>query len=70
MVEPRESIREDVEALQEGVVLKEQLEDIEGIVALVDELADQSLKGGVLQRLGLKVLVGKARRKTSRGSSS
>ena len=51
---------------REGAVLKERLEDIEGIVALVDELADQFLKGGVLQRLGLKVLVTKARRKTSR----
>lgn len=54
---------------REGTVLKERLEDIEGIVALVDELADQFLKGGVLQRLGLKVLVAKARRKTSRGRS-
>ena len=54
---------------REGVVLKERLEDIEGIVALVDELADQFLKGGVLQRLGLKVLIAKARRKTRRGGA-
>ena len=51
---------------REGAVLKERLESIEGLVALVDELADQFLKGGVLQRLGLKVLVAKSRRRTSR----
>ncbi len=48
---------------REGAVLKERLVAIEGIVALVDELADQFLKGGVVQRLGLKLLVANARRK-------
>jgi len=51
---------------QEGAVMRERMQDIEGLVALVDELSDQFLKGGVLQQLALKVLVAKARRKKSR----
>ena len=45
--------------------MMQRLQGIEGLVALVDELSEQFLKGGVLQRLGLKLLVAKARRKAT-----
>ena len=49
----------------EAEVFLQRLQGIEGLVALVDELSEQFLKGGVLQRLGLKLLVAKARRKAT-----
>jgi len=47
----------------EAAVFLDRLQAIEGMVALVDELSEQFLKGGVLQRLGLKLLVARARRR-------
>lgn len=44
-------------------VFRERLEDIEGLVSLADSMADDFLRGGVVQKLGLKLLVARARRK-------
>jgi len=41
--------------------LKEILGEVEAIVGVVDSMAESFLKGGMVQRLGLKALVGAAR---------
>jgi DNA-binding transcriptional regulator GbsR (MarR family) len=48
---------------EEAAWLKERLGAIEGVVALIDSLAESFLKGGVIQRLALEALVGAANRR-------
>ena len=51
------------ERSREAAVLRERLAEVEGLVALVDGLAESFLRGGALPRLGLKALAKAARRK-------
>lgn len=44
-------------------VFRDRLESIEGLVSLADSMADEFLRGGVVQKLGLKLLISRARRK-------
>ena len=45
---------------------RDRLKDIEAIVGLADSMAEDFLKGGVLQRLGLKAMVNRARKRAAR----
>ena len=48
--------------------LHERLADIEGVVGLVDAMANRFLEGGTLQRLGFAALVRSARRKARKST--
>ena len=56
------------ERSREARVFAERLREIEGLVGLADSMADSFLKGGLVQRLGIGVLVRAA--KTKRGPRS
>jgi len=49
---------------REAVVLRQRLAEIEGLVGLVDSMADAFLQGRIVPRLGMKALVRAARKKT------
>ena len=53
----------------EAAVLRERLREIEALVALADTMAETFLEGGLLQGLGLKLLVARAGRKHKRTSA-
>jgi DNA-binding transcriptional regulator GbsR (MarR family) len=64
----REHLREWIPRLArersaEAAVFRERLEAIDGLVGLADSMAESFLKGGLVQKLGLKVLVAAAERK-------
>jgi len=44
-------------------VFRDRLESIEGLVTLADSMADEFLSGGVVKKLGLKLMISRARRK-------
>ena len=48
---------------EEATVFRDRLESIQALVTLADGMADDFLRGGIVQKLGLKLLVAKARRK-------
>ena len=50
----------------EAQVFRGRLKSIESLVAMVDSMAESFLKGGMVQKLGLKVLVASAARKGAR----
>ena len=61
-----ESLREWIPRLEadpstEAAVFRERLESLESLVALTDSMVDAFLKGGLLGRVGLKLLVKAAR---------
>lgn len=47
----------------EAAVFRDRLESIQALVSVADSMADDFLRGGIVQKLGLKLLVAKARRK-------
>ena len=51
------------ERSREAAILRERLTEVEGLVALIDGLAESFLHGGALPRIGLKALTKAARRK-------
>jgi DNA-binding transcriptional regulator GbsR (MarR family) len=55
--------RLESERSAEAAVFRERLEEIEALVAMADSMAESFLKGGLVQKLGLKVLVASAGRK-------
>ncbi|MBM3977912.1 MAG: MarR family transcriptional regulator [Planctomycetes bacterium] len=59
------------ERSSEAVVMRERLASIESLVGLADSMAESFLKGGMVQKLGLKMLVGaaNARRKREKSKS-
>jgi len=66
-----ERLREWIPALEgerspEAQVFRERLKSIESLVAMVDSMAESFLKGGMVQKLGLKVLVASAARKRAK----
>lgn len=54
------------ERSREAQVLRERLEAIESLIGLADDMADEFLKGGVVQKLGLKLLVARAKKLQTR----
>jgi len=65
-----ERLREWIPALErersaEAQVFRDRLKSIESLVTTVDSMAESFLKGGIVQKLGLKVLVASAGRKRS-----
>jgi DNA-binding transcriptional regulator GbsR (MarR family) len=64
-----EHLRESIDVLgaersEEARVFRERMASIEALVALADSMAESFLKGGMVQRLGLKALVSAAHRKS------
>jgi DNA-binding transcriptional regulator GbsR (MarR family) len=55
----------------EAAVMRERLASVESLVGLADSMAESFLKGGMVQKLGLKMLVGaaSARRKREKSKS-
>lgn len=51
------------ERSSEAAVLRARLQDVEAIVSQVDDLADSFLRGGVLQRLGLELVLRNAKKR-------
>jgi DNA-binding transcriptional regulator GbsR (MarR family) len=51
-------------------VLRDHLKSIEALIGMVDSMAESFLKGGMVQRLGLSMLVTAARRKSRRKDKS
>lgn len=49
----------------EAAAFRERLKDIEALVAMADTMAESFLKGGLVQKLGLRVLVAAAGKKRS-----
>jgi DNA-binding transcriptional regulator GbsR (MarR family) len=62
--------RLEAERSNEAVVFRERLKEIEALVALADSMAESFLKGGLVQNLGLRVLVAAANRQRARRSKS
>ena len=67
-----ENLREWVPELQadpdpEARVFAERLRAIEDLVEIADAIAERFLKGGTVEKLGLKVLVGSTRGSSTRG---
>lgn len=56
------------ERSEDAVVFRERMAQIEALVATADSMAESFLKGGLVQKLGLKLLVSKASAK-KKGSS-
>jgi DNA-binding transcriptional regulator GbsR (MarR family) len=54
----------------EAQVFRERLKSIEALVGMADSMAESFLKGGMVQSLGLKVLVAAAGKKRGRKSKS
>jgi len=55
--------RLEAERSAEAAVFRERLVDIEALVAMADSMAESFLKGGLVHKLGLKVLIASAGRK-------
>jgi DNA-binding transcriptional regulator GbsR (MarR family) len=55
--------RLEAERSAEAAVFRERLEAIEALVGMADSMAESFLKGGLVQKLGLKVLVASAGKK-------
>lgn len=55
--------RLEAERSAEAAVFRERLQAIESLVSMTDAMAESFLKGGLVQKLGLKVLVASASRK-------
>lgn len=47
---------------RDAEVFRERLEVIESLIGMADHMAEQFLRGGIVQKLGLKMLVSKANR--------
>ena len=58
--------RLESERSPEAKVFRERLRSIEALVAMADSMAESFLKGGLVEKLGLKVLVAAAGRKAGR----
>jgi DNA-binding transcriptional regulator GbsR (MarR family) len=56
----------EAERSAEAQIFRERLKSIESLVGVADSMAESFLNGGLVQRLGLKVLVSTASRKSSR----
>lgn len=56
----------DGQRSQEAEVFRERLRSIEALVGLADSMAESFLKGGMVQKLGLKFLVASAQRRRGR----
>jgi DNA-binding transcriptional regulator GbsR (MarR family) len=54
----------------EAQVFRERLRSIEGLVGMADTMAESFLKGGLVQKLGLKFLVASAERRAKRGKKN
>ena len=70
-----EHLREWIPKLQaersaEAQVFRDRLKSIEALVGMADSMAESFLKGGMVPRLGLKMLVASASRKRGRKSKS
>ena len=61
--------RLEAEKSAEAAVFRERLKNIEALVATADAMAESFLKGGLVNRLGLKFLVSAAGRKSWKKSS-
>jgi DNA-binding transcriptional regulator GbsR (MarR family) len=59
----------EAERSAEAAVFRERLRSIESLVATADSMAESFLEGGLVHRLGLKVLVSAAGRKRRRSSA-
>lgn len=46
----------------ESEVFRQRLEVIESLIGMADQMAEQFLRGGIVQKLGLKMLISKANR--------
>jgi DNA-binding transcriptional regulator GbsR (MarR family) len=57
--------RLEAERSAEAAVFRERLKSIEALVGMADAMAESFLKGGLVQKLGLKVLVAAASKKKS-----
>jgi DNA-binding transcriptional regulator GbsR (MarR family) len=60
----------EAERSAEAQVFRDRLKSIEALVGMADSMAESFLKGGMVQRLGLKVLVAAAGKKSGRKSKS
>jgi len=60
----------EAERSAEAQVFRDRLKSIESLVATADSMAESFLKGGLVQRLGLKVLVATASKKSSKRKHS
>lgn len=61
--------RLETERSTEAAVFRERLRSIESLVATADSMAESFLRGGLVHRLGLKVLVSAAGKKRRRSSA-
>lgn len=57
----------DGERSAEAEVFRERLRSLEALVGMADSMAESFLKGGMVQKVGLKFLVAAARRRTQKG---
>lgn len=60
----------EAERSAEAQVFRDRLKSIEALVGMADSMAESFLKGGLVQSLGLKVLVAAASKKSGRKSKS
>ena len=60
----------DAERSAEAQIFRERLDAIESLVGMVDSMAESFLKGGVVQSLGLKMLVASANKKSAKRRKS
>ena len=60
----------EAERSQEARVFRDRMRSIEALVAMADSMAESFLKGGMVQKLGLKALVKAAHRKSKRSVKS
>jgi DNA-binding transcriptional regulator GbsR (MarR family) len=58
--------RLEAERSAEAQVFRDRLKSIEGLIGMVDSMAESFLKGGMVRSLGLKVLVAAAGRRSAR----
>ena len=56
----------DAQRSADAQIFRDRLKAIEALVAMVDSMAESFLKGGMVQKLGLKMLVATAARKRPR----
>lgn len=55
---------------KEAVVFRERLEEIQTVISAVDDMAASFLRGGVVQNLGLDLLLAKTRRRLKKSKKS
>jgi hypothetical protein len=70
-----EKLREWIPELEserssDAQVFRDRLKNIEALVGMVDSMAESFLNGGIVQSLGLKVLVAAAGKKLAKRSKS